>query len=247
MAVLEQLAEAICAVAVAHPTRVAITGRDAAGKTTLADALVPLVQGHGRPTLRAELDDFHRPGHKYRSMRGEFTPRSYYEEAYDYEAFRRLVLDPLGADGDRRARLALFSSSDDTFLPESRTDAPEDAVLLADGVFLLHPSLAAAWDFIVWLEVDEQTALARARARDIAWVGDADVVEARHRLRNFPAHALYIEQTRAPERADAVIDNRDPARPLLLRAPGIPRDPTRPSLANRAPGAEPPRARRRRR
>ena len=41
------------------------------------------------------MDDFHRPGHKFRSMREEWTPQSYYDEGYDYVAFRDLVLRPL--------------------------------------------------------------------------------------------------------------------------------------------------------
>jgi hypothetical protein len=42
-----------------------------------------------RPVLRASIDDFHRPGHKFRSMREEWTPQSYYDEGYDYLAFRK--------------------------------------------------------------------------------------------------------------------------------------------------------------
>ena len=47
-----------------HPERiirVAIDGVDGAGKTTLADALAPVVAAQGRPTIRASVDDFHHP------------------------------------------------------------------------------------------------------------------------------------------------------------------------------------------
>ena len=58
---LSRLAAAIVAL---HPTRtirVAIDGVDGAGKTTLADALAPVVAAQGRPTIRASVDDFHHP------------------------------------------------------------------------------------------------------------------------------------------------------------------------------------------
>ena len=43
---------------------------------------------------RASIDDFHRPGHKYRSQRGGWTPHAYYEKGYDYDAFRDVTLKP---------------------------------------------------------------------------------------------------------------------------------------------------------
>ncbi len=45
---LQQLADLLISLERSHPLRVAITGIDAAGKTTLADELVPVVEQHGR-------------------------------------------------------------------------------------------------------------------------------------------------------------------------------------------------------
>jgi hypothetical protein len=56
---LARLANVILAVRRDHPTRVAIDGFDAAGKTTLADELVPFVEERGREAVRVSLDDFH--------------------------------------------------------------------------------------------------------------------------------------------------------------------------------------------
>jgi hypothetical protein len=60
-ALLEQLAERLVRRAAGHPVRVAIDGVDAAGKTTLANDLAPIVAGLGRPVIRVSVDDFHRP------------------------------------------------------------------------------------------------------------------------------------------------------------------------------------------
>ena len=43
-----------------HPLRVAIDGIDAAGKTMLADEMVPLFEAQGRPVIRTSIDGFHR-------------------------------------------------------------------------------------------------------------------------------------------------------------------------------------------
>ncbi|GAB4201197.1 MAG: hypothetical protein OHK0022_22940 [Roseiflexaceae bacterium] len=88
----------------------AIDGRSAAGKTTLADELAGRVQAAGQPALRASLDDFHPPGHKYRSAERRYTPESYLAEGYNYAAFRRCLLDPLLPGGDWRVRLGCWDS-----------------------------------------------------------------------------------------------------------------------------------------
>src|SRR5881275_2530204 len=99
---LRTIMDRISSLELGHPTRVGVDSRSAADKTTLADALAEVVQATtSRPVLRASIDDFHRPGHKFRSMREEWTTQSYYAESYDYVAFRDLVLRPLSAGGHR--------------------------------------------------------------------------------------------------------------------------------------------------
>jgi uridine kinase len=216
-ALIETLAEAVTALQLAHPTRVAVEGRSAAGKTTLADELAAASGARGREVLRASIDDFHRPGHKFRSQRGEWTPRSYYDEGYDYDAFRDLLLRPLGPGGSRVCRPALFDSFHDAWLPEEWRAVGDRAVAIVDGAFLLRPELAAHWDYIIWLDIDMETMVERARRRDSAWAGSEQVVEERYRRRWIPTHELYERLTDAPARAHAVVDNRDLQRPSLLR------------------------------
>jgi uridine kinase len=165
---LTTLVGVVTALPLAHPTRVAIDGRSVAGKTTLADELAGAISAGGRQVIRASIDDFHRPGHKYRSQSGEWTPRSYYDKGYDYAAFVDLVLRPLGPDGTRRCRPALFDSFHDTWLPEHWHEVSASAVALVDGAFLLRPELAGHWDYVIWLDIDFETMVERARRRDIA-------------------------------------------------------------------------------
>jgi uridine kinase len=216
-AVIDALADLVTSLRLDQPTRVAIEGRSAAGKTTLADELAAAVETRGREVLRASIDDFHRPGHKHRSQRGAWTPRSYYDEGYDYEAFRELVLRPLGPGGTRRCRPALFDSFHDRWLPDEWREVGSEAVGIVDGAFLLRPDLAEHWDYVVWVDIDMETMVERARRRDVAWVGTERAVEERYRRHWIPTHALYERLDRPMERAHAIIDNRDPERPAILR------------------------------
>src|SRR5215213_11729354 len=91
--VIKTLAATVTSLRLPHPTRVGIDGWSGSGKTTLADELAAAVQAAGRQTMRASFDNFHRKGHRYRSMRGEWTPRLY------YAAFRAWLLEPVGPGG----------------------------------------------------------------------------------------------------------------------------------------------------
>jgi uridine kinase len=220
-AMVDLLAAIVAAVRLVHPIRVGVDGPSAAGKTTLADALGARLGELGRDVVRASIDDFHRPGHKFRSQRGEWTPQTYYDESYDYLAFRDLVLRPCGPGGRRVCRPRLFDSFHDVAFPEEWVTVSEHGVLVVDGVFLQRSELRADWDVPIWLDVDAETMLSRAKARDVAWVGSEDDVVQRYRQRVIPVHAWYETEVRPRERADVVVDTRDLGAPRIegLRGP----------------------------
>lgn len=215
--VINRVAELIAAVELGRPVRVGIDGRSAAGKSSFGDELAEAVRRSGRQVERASIDDFHRPGHKWRSIRGEWTPQTYCDEGYDYAAFRELVLDPLSTDGDRRIRPRLFSAFHDAPHPEEWVSLAEDAILIVDGSFLRHPDLADCWDCSIWLAIDFETMIERAKRRDIVWVGSAEVVESQYRVRWVPTHKLYEQLDHPEEHADIIIDNREIERPVVIR------------------------------
>jgi uridine kinase len=212
-----RLAGAVLAIERPHPVRVAIDGRSAAGKTTFAEALAAALRLSGRRVLRASIDDFHPPGHAARSAAGGYSAETVYEEGFDYAAFKRLVLEPLGAGGDRRVTLALHDSLADRPIAGAAAVAHPDAIVIVDGAFLLRVELRGCWDLAIWLDVSFETMLARAVRRDVAWVGDEAKVRDAYLRRWAPAHRLY-EATGAMAAAHVVIDNEDPFNPRLIRS-----------------------------
>lgn len=214
-AVLTALVEHIAAIALPHPTRVAIDGIDAAGKTMLADALEPLIEQRGRPVIRASVDDFQRP-RAVRYARGRLSPEGYYEDAFDYAALRRVLLEPLGPHGDRRYCTKAFDYRRDEMIDAPVQVAPANAVLLVDGVFLQRPELAGCWDLVVFVDVPFDVSLARALERDVAHFGSTEVVRERYARRYIPAQQRYFAECRPREHSDLVVENADPARPVLI-------------------------------
>lgn len=109
---LEHLAHAVRSVTIAHPTRVAIDGPPASGKTTLADELAVVLRARGRDVLRATIDDFLFP-RSQRYRRGEYSAEGCYYDTHDCVALNRVLLDPLGPGGDRRFQHAAYDHTTD--------------------------------------------------------------------------------------------------------------------------------------
>lgn len=192
----------------ARPARVAIEGIDCSGKTTLAGLVSPLVAALGRPVIRAEGDGFLRP-REQRYRRGAESPEGYALDTVDYEALRSVLLDPLGPGGSRRYLTAVRSEADDRPLEVRPETAPEESVLIVDGVFLQRPEVRDCWDLVVWIDVPFEEALRRALLRDADRFGGREVARARYLHRYLPGQRSYLEECRPRQRADVVVVTGD--------------------------------------
>jgi uridine kinase len=209
---LGRLAEAIESVTTAHPVRVAVDGRPAAGKSMLADELALVLRNRGREVIRASIESFLLPrAQRYR--RGQDSPEGCYHDSFDFDALHRVLLDPLGRDGDRRFQQAVYDRDTDTALSPRVTTAAADAVLLFDGVFLLRPELIDQWDLRIFVTAAFEETLARARVRDLASLGSAARVEQRFRNRYLPSQEHYFDTVRPTDLADIVVHNDEPEQP----------------------------------
>jgi uridine kinase len=210
---LTVLATRIIAISLPHPTRVAIDGVDAAGKTTLANSLASQIAPH-RPVIRAGIDRFHHP-REVRYRRGPDSPEGYYADSFDLEALRRLLLDPLGPGGSREIQTGLFDFRSDSPQPTAPVQVTPDAILLFDGVFLQRPELAGCWDFVIFVEVSFETVLRRAVERDRELFGSPQVVIERYQKRYIPAQRMYLAECHPAQHADIVVINDDPIHPEI--------------------------------
>ena len=215
---LQALAGLILAVDRPHPVRVAIDGPDAAGKTILADELVPLVEASGRPVVRASIDGFHRPRPE-RYARGPESPEGYFHDLFDYPTLRAALLEPLGPGGSREFRRRVFDFRIDAPVTVPVETAADDAVLLFDGVFLLRPELFDLWDFSVFVDAPFEETQRRAAQRDVALFGEEGAVRRRYAARYIPGQRLYLAEAHPQEKASVVVDNEDPDQPRLRGRP----------------------------
>jgi uridine kinase len=200
-----------------HPQRiirVAVDGVDGAGKTTLADALAPLVSRQGRPVIRASVDDFHHP-RSVRYARGRYSPDGHYLDSYDYDSFRRLLLDPLSPGGSGRYQARFFDLENDKpfELPSQR--AGPTAALIVDGIFLQRAEIRSCWDLSIFLKVDFEISLPRGAQRGPA-LDSADPAAPLNQ-RYVGGQKMYLAEYAPEQRADIVIDYNDLREPKVLR------------------------------
>jgi uridine kinase len=213
-ALLDRLAAAIARLHPDRRIRIAIDGVDGAGKTTFADRLAPRVAAHARPVVRASVDDFHHP-RAIRYARGRHSPESFYRDSYDYQAFRQLLLDPFGPAGSGRYVARHFDHRADQSIHCKPMQAPANAALIVDGIFLHRAELRGCWDLSIFLKVDFAVSTARNAARD----GTPDAADANSLIyrRYVGGQQLYLSECSPESRADIVIGYNNPAASELLK------------------------------
>jgi uridine kinase len=196
--------------------RVAVDGFTASGKTSFAHELGAALRELGRPTLRASLDDFMNPWREAR-LYDRVSGEGYYRNAWDFGAARELLLEPMAADGSGEVVLCSIDPITQVNHQAVKVYAPENAVLVVDGVFALRPQYNDAWDFRIFLEVDLELSIERGATRDAETEGDRDAAERLHRDRYAAAERIYVAEVGPASVADVVIDNRDFREPRVLR------------------------------
>jgi uridine kinase len=210
-AFLAELTRRIISIRPQGVARVAITGVDGAGKTSLANELAPLVEAH-RPLIRASIDGFHNP-RAVRYARGRTSPEGFYRDSFNLAAFRSVLLDPLAPGGSGRYRAAAFDHRTDSALEMEEQTAPSNAVLLVDGIFLQRPELDGAWDLTIFLDVSFAQTFARMAVRDGSPADETDPANQRYRQ----GQQLYLEECQPRARAHILVDYTKLDTPKIVR------------------------------
>jgi uridine kinase len=113
---------------------VAVDGLDGAGKTMFADALAAQLGIGHRAVFRASLDDFHNP-RTVRYARGRDSAEGFYRDSYNYETFKRVLVEPFRTGWIGSFVLRAFDLKSDAPFEQKWSSGPADALLVVDGIF----------------------------------------------------------------------------------------------------------------
>ncbi len=162
------------------PQFIALSGRDCAGKSTLAKGVQEQLNLLGLSVSLLSIDTFLIPRH----LRIPITPEhiDYFENAFDYDALVRTLEN--------------LRDNPSSVNPNSR------GIVLVEGVFLLRQELSHWWDLTVWVEVDTAVIMNRAIRRDKEYFGDEATVRQVYENRCLPAQDYHIQRDLPQQKAD---------------------------------------------
>ena len=194
---------------------VAVDGVDGSGKTTFAGHLAEAITG--RPVLLIHADDFLNV-REVRHRRGARSPEGFWLDTYDYAALEREVLTPLHRDGTGTYRTAATDPRRNVRVDPPPRQAPDDAVVLVEGMFLHRSELAHRWDYSVFLAVPFVETARRMALRDGTHPDPGHPTMRRY----VEGQRLYFSSDHPWRRATRVVDNTVPAHPRLMSAGDLP-------------------------
>lgn len=188
---------------------VAVDGVDGSGKSTFASDLAAAVTC--RPVITISADDFLNL-REVRYRLGRTSPEGFWLDTYNYDALREFVLEPLGVGGDGKYRKAASDHVRNVMLQPEPQLAPEDALVIVEGMFLHRDELAKYWDYSVFLDVPFTETARRMNVRD----GSHPDPEHPTMLRYVGGQRLYFASAEPWARATRIIDNTLPDEPRIL-------------------------------
>ena len=189
---------------------VAIDGVDGSGKTSFAANLVHAITT--RPVVLIHVDDFLNPS-SIRHAKGRCSPEGFWKDTYDYDALRQRVLAPLGRNGDGWYVPVAHNGGAEGTASAMAREAPAEAVVVLEGMFLHRDELARHWDASVFLDVPFTETAARMAIRN----GSNPDPEHSSMRRYVGGQRLYFEAARPWERTTYVVENSDFASPRVIR------------------------------
>ena len=188
---------------------IAIDGVDGSGKSTFAKDLAAAI--HHRPVVMIHVDDFLNL-QEVRHRRGRTSPVGFWLDTYDYAALYENVLIPLGQGGDGQYCPAVTDARRNMRLDLHKRPAPDDALVLIEGMFLHRSELVGLWDYSIFLDVPFAETARRMSIRD---GGNPDPNHPSMQ-RYVGGQRLYFENAQPWSRATRVIDNTLPDEARLL-------------------------------
>lgn len=211
---LYEIAEVINQIDLPHPVRVGIDGGGAAGKTTFANELIEPLEKLGRTVIRSTIDGFHNPP-EIRRKQGQFSPKGYYEDSYDYPQLKKYLLEPLGPNGNLTYKESVYNFRVNQPTNVETKTASKNSILIFEGIFLFNEFLFPYWDYKLFIDASFETTMQRAIVRDNDLFGGTTNVIQLYKRRYIPGQEMYLSICNPIGISDITINNNDVHNPIV--------------------------------
>lgn len=192
------------------PLLIGVNGVDTSGKTVFSERLKCYFKALGHDTLLVQMDDFH---NKRDFRMSDPSPMGYLENAFDTKKLELLLSEIKKGSADVTLELLDLDTDQFTNIKSYKTD--NDTVVIVEGVLLYRPPLSELFGYKVFLDIDFDEVLNRARERDVPKYGE-EFLE-KYKSRYIPAQKIYLKEYMPKESCDILIDNTDYNNPKICR------------------------------
>jgi len=180
------------------PRTLGVTGHSGSGKTIFARDAATILRSRGRAASVVALDDFLKPEAQAVDLSSTaFVPKDraldQLTRAFAVDELVQSVLEP-----HARGEAIAFERG------PARIEVPAGAVLVLQGLFLLHPLLREKLARVVHLEVGENQSLRRVAGRDARRFGPESLLRVRRHF--LPTQRAFDEMIDPRASADLVLD-----------------------------------------
>ncbi len=183
---------------------VGIDGLGGAGKSTVSDEILSILRSEGLGITVLHIDDFIHPKEiRYNDNLPQWE--CYYRLQWRYDYLLDRIVTPIKSGADFTADIELYDKDNDTYFLQ-HTVIPKGSIVIIEGVFLQRDELKDVFDYMIYIDVPENTRLARVLERD-GYIGDSDQIAEKYNNRYFPAERFYVKNCNPAEKADYTVRN----------------------------------------
>jgi len=213
--VYEYLSKRILDLPSNSPVLVAISGKDASGKTIMADLIAKYIQKQtDRQVIRINVDDFMNE-RSVRYTEAASAGEGCYKYTFNFEAFKKYALEPLRPNGSYVYKNKVFDHATDKSMLAEDQKADSNAIVIIDGVFLFKKDLVDFWNLKILLETSDDVVIERGARRDETRIGNYDDARKKFIDRYIASQTIYYHEVSPDKLADIIINNDDYESPSI--------------------------------
>lgn len=181
---------------------IGIDGLGGAGKSTISESLSALLGEENYSVTLLHIDDFIHPRSvRYNSDYPEWE--CYYNLQWRYDYLIDRIIEPIKSGRDFACDIELYDKDNDSYFLQPAA-IPNGSIVIIEGIFLQRPELKGVFDYMIYIDVPEETRLARVLERD-GYIGGKEQIKAKYDGRYFPAERHYVKSCAPADNADFVI------------------------------------------
>jgi len=195
---------------------IGVNGIDNSGKSVFARSLSEYLKARGYGSKVISIDDFHNPSEIRR--KGENPVDAYYENAFDTGRLIDEILETISKNQEVHKELENLNLKKDIYDLNGEYHIDKSDIVIIEGVLLYKEPLEKYIDYKIYLDINYETMIKRARERDDKRF-DENVVK-RYKEKYIPIQKRYIEKDKPKFKSDIIIDNNDFDKPIVIKNRG---------------------------